>query len=92
MQNEEGIEYIGALGAAASTSNGEMDEFRVKAGNDSAAWIKFKYHNIFQADNELTFGNEEASGWTHIIYGVPNANIAKVNGILKANIAYVNSI
>jgi len=39
-----------------------VDEIRVSDIARSADWIKFEYHNIAEADNELTFGSEEISG------------------------------
>ncbi len=33
-----------------------------------------------------------ASGWTHKFLGVPNANIGKINSILKANIGKVDGV
>lgn len=39
--------------------NDKMDEVRISDTNRLAAWIKFEYHNMNEADNELTFGSEE---------------------------------
>ena len=39
--------------------DGVIDEVRISDTNRSAAWIKFEYNNINEADQELTWGNEE---------------------------------
>ena len=45
-----------------------IDEVRVSDVARSAAWIKFEYYNIAEADNEQSYGSEEGmwlSGWTY---------------------------
>ena len=41
------------------TYSGGLDEVRISNIARSDAWIKFEYHNIFEGDNELTWGDEE---------------------------------
>lgn len=41
--------------------SGLLDEIRISNTARSDAWIKFTYHNIAEADNELTWGAEEAA-------------------------------
>lgn len=47
----------------ASDSNqpytGKIQEVRISNVARSAAWLKFTYRNLFESDNELTFGAEE---------------------------------
>lgn len=42
--------------------DGLIEEVRFRKSYLSAAWRKFEYHNIFEADNELTFSSEETEG------------------------------
>jgi len=58
--------YIAAIAAYSDGSNerfnGDIDEVRLSVGAArSAAWIKFTYHNIAEADNELTWGGKETA-------------------------------
>jgi len=39
--------------------DGLIDEVRISSVARSAAWLKFEYHNMAEADNELTWGAEE---------------------------------
>jgi len=41
---------------------GILDEVRISSVARSAAWIKFEYRNVAEADNELTWGEEESEG------------------------------
>jgi len=43
----------------AEFSDATLDEVRVSAGLRTAAWIKFEYRNMAEADNELAWGGEE---------------------------------
>ena len=57
----DGAGYIGSWGPgyAAYCFNGRIAEVRICAGARSAAWLKFEYRNMAEADNELTWGSEE---------------------------------
>ena len=63
-QNENTL--IGRYSTATSnTVSGILDEFRILSTTVLAAsWIKWEYNNIFQTNNELTWGAEESGGWT----------------------------
>lgn len=50
---------IGTYRAHSAAWQGDLDEVRVSNTARSAAWIKFEYHNVTEADNELTWGAEE---------------------------------
>ena len=39
--------------------DGILDEIRISSTARSAAWIKFEYYNMNEADNELAWGEEE---------------------------------
>lgn len=39
--------------------DGKLDEIRFAKTARTAAWLKFEYRNIFEADNELTWGSVE---------------------------------
>lgn len=39
--------------------DGLMEEMRISSITRSAAWLKFEYRNVAEADNELTWGSEE---------------------------------
>ena len=52
--------------------NGVIDEARVSSTARSSEWIKFEYHNMAEADNELEWGEEEELyGWTGGEGGAP---------------------
>lgn len=53
---------IGRVRSNTYNINGVISEVRVSAERRSDAWIKFCHHNIAAADNELTWGSEEAQG------------------------------
>jgi hypothetical protein len=55
--------YIGYR--SSNVMNGDICEVRVSKTNRTAAWRDFTYHNIFEADNELTWGSAE-SGATNL--------------------------
>jgi hypothetical protein len=57
---------IGSNGAGSSFSfvDGVIDEVRISNAARSAAWNKFEYYNISNADNELAFAAEEVSDST----------------------------
>lgn len=40
--------------------DGLVDEIRISTVQRSAAWLKFVYRNIFEVDNEISFGSQEA--------------------------------
>ena len=52
---------IGNRGAMDRGWYGQIDELRFNSSIRSAAWIKFEHANVAQADNELTWGSEEAA-------------------------------
>ena len=63
--NQNSFFTIGGLwsGSAGRYSfDGVMDEVRLSNSIRPAAWIKFEYYNINEADNELTWGDEEGEG------------------------------
>lgn len=41
--------------------NGLIEELRIASSIRSADWIDFAYHNIYEGDNELTWGAEQAA-------------------------------
>lgn len=47
--------------------DGKIEEVRVSDLDRGDAWIKFEYNNVNEADNELTWGNEEAGGVTLVV-------------------------
>lgn len=50
---------------AAYAWDGHIDEVRIAATARSINWLKFEYYNIKEADNELTWGNEETEAGGH---------------------------
>jgi len=50
---------IGRLGGHTDYWDGLVDEVRISEYTRPAEWRKFTYHNIAEADNELTIGSEE---------------------------------
>lgn len=50
---------LGYYAYSAKYADGLLEELRLSNTNRSAAWIKFEYRNIFEADNELAWGAEE---------------------------------
>jgi hypothetical protein len=50
---------IGKMGGEWDYAKDYMAEVRIASVAKSAEWIKFEYHNIAEADNELTWGTEE---------------------------------
>lgn len=42
--------------------NGRIDEVRISSTARPAAWIKFEYNNMAQADYEIAFSSEESNG------------------------------
>jgi len=55
LANTGHTQYLG------NSWNGWFDEVRISSIARSAAWIKFEYYNINEADNELTWGSEETT-------------------------------
>jgi biopolymer transport protein ExbB len=51
---------IGRFGTFGAHVAADIDEVRVSNVARSAAWLKFTYHNLKSAGNELTFGSEES--------------------------------
>lgn len=47
------------VGATNDFFDGVIDEMRISSTPRAAGWIKFEYYNMNEADNELTFGEEE---------------------------------
>jgi hypothetical protein len=59
---------IGANGNDSNDFQGYIDEVRISSTARTAAWLKFTYYNINEADQELTWGDEEAaSGSTYTL-------------------------
>jgi hypothetical protein len=48
-------------------AKGVVDELRISDVVRSADWLKFTYRNMFEADNEISFGSEESSGGATIL-------------------------
>jgi hypothetical protein len=51
--------YIGAYDSIVNNWKGTIDEVRISSIARSDNWLKFVYHNIFEADNEIAFSEEE---------------------------------
>ena len=58
---------IGVITTESYEWDGIIDEVRISSIARSAAWIKFEYYNINEADNELTWGGEENYGFNGFI-------------------------
>jgi hypothetical protein len=77
-----GTHMIGSSRASVEPFDGKIDEVRISSSILTADWIKFEYHNMYEADNELTWGSEEASGPTYTItctagsYAITGATLA----------------
>lgn len=52
--------YLGMNTGDYARIDGRLADLRIAAAPMSAAWIKFEYHNIIEADHELTWGAAEA--------------------------------
>ena len=64
--NDVGPIAIGATTIPSAFFDGLMDEVRISKIGRSADWIKFEYHNINEADNELSWGSEESQAATYV--------------------------
>lgn len=53
--------FAGQDSGSGNGFTGTLDELRISDTARSAAWIKFEHANINEADNELTWGAEEAA-------------------------------
>ena len=51
---------IGAHSGHDQNWNGNIDEVRISSATRTAAWIKFEYYNMGEADNELTWSDSTA--------------------------------
>ena len=49
-------------GALIALTSGKRDEIRISDSARSTFWLNFEYRNIYEADNELTWGGEELNG------------------------------
>jgi hypothetical protein len=49
--------------------DGILDEFRISKTLRSPSWIHFDYHNMFEADHEITIGaHESAPAGDHTVF------------------------
>jgi len=67
---------------------GVIDEVRYSGNARSAAWIAATYDSLW--DTLLTYGSEEAEGWTGKVMGVTNP--AKIMGVAVADIGKVMGV
>ena len=75
--------------------DGILDEARASSTNRSTNWIKFEWANINEADNELSWGDEETpSGETSIksIDGLAKASVKSFNGLAIASVKSINGL
>lgn len=64
LSSSAGTVDIGRDTGIPSNFNGIVDEVRFSQVARSAAWVKFEYRNIFEADNCETWGSEQTTGGT----------------------------
>ncbi len=59
--NGEAVEFGNSPHAASDILTGGLDEIRISDSGRAPEWLKFVFHNIHEADNELTWGAEESA-------------------------------
>jgi len=83
--------YLGGNGSGGYTWDGHVEEFRMSTTARSADWLKFLHANMNEADNELTWGNEETESATNVTVFI-SAPLSVTSSVQETSVYYSSSL
>lgn len=86
----DGVDTASGAGGNAGCEIGSAQRENAIASENPEAFTLSETEQGFAATIGVRPAAGPAAGWTHIISGVANANLAEVSTTAKANIAYIN--